>query len=115
MRTHRTLALAVAVAAGGLIVAGCSTSNTVDKADVESQAEEQLAAQVDADVTPDVSCPDDLDAEEGATMECELTVEGDDTVYPVSIEVTSVEDDTANFSIEVGDPAGGDTTTTTAG
>lgn len=113
MKIQRTLALAVAVAAGGLLVAGCSTTNSVSQSDVESQAEEQLAAQVDTGVTPDVSCPGDLDAEEGATMECELTVEGDDAVYPVSIEVTSVEDDTANFSIEVGDPAG--STTTTAG
>ena len=103
MTIPRTLAFTVAVAAGALLVAGCSTDNAVSQDEVEAQAEEQLASEVDG-AAPDVSCPGDLDAEEGATMECELTVEGDETVYPVSIEVTSVEGDTANFSIEVGEP-----------
>lgn len=113
MRTPRFLLVAGAVALGGLFLAGCSGENAVSQSDVESEAETQLAAQVDG-ATPDVSCPDDLTAEVDETMQCELTIEGDDTVYPVTITVTSVDGDQANFNIEVGDPAG-DTTATTAG
>ena len=113
MRTSRHLFLAGAVVLGGLFLAGCSGENAVSQSDVESEAETQLAAQVEG-ATPDVSCPGDLKAEVDETMECDLTVEGDDTVYPVTITVTSVDGDQANFNIEVGDPSG-DTTTTTAG
>ncbi|MBL8777148.1 MAG: DUF4333 domain-containing protein [Acidimicrobiales bacterium] len=111
MRTSRHLLLAGAVALGGLFLAGCSSENAVSQSDVETEAETQLAAQVEG-ATPDVSCPGDLTAEVDETMECELTIEGDDTVYPVTITVTSVDGDQANFNIEVGDPAGGSTTTT---
>lgn len=113
MRTLRHLFLIGALVLGGFLLAGCSVDKSVSQSDVESEAETQLAAQVDG-ATPDVSCPDDLKAEVDETMECDLTLEGDDTVYPVTIKVTSVEGDQANFSIEVGDPAGG-TTDTTAG
>ena len=110
MRTSRHLLLAGAVALGGLLLAGCS-ENAVSQSDVETEAETQLAAQVEG-ATPDVSCPGDLTAEGDETMECDLTGEGDDAVYPGTITVTSVEGDQANFNIEVGDPAGGSTTTT---
>jgi outer membrane murein-binding lipoprotein Lpp len=113
MRNFRNVILVAAVAVGGLLLSSCSSDQTVSQSDVESEAESQLAAQVDG-TNPSVSCPDDLKAEVDETMECDLTLEGDDTVYPVTIKVTSVEGDQANFSIEVGDPAGG-TTDTTAG
>ena len=87
MRTSRHLLLAGAVALGGLLLAGCS-ENAVSQSDVETEAETQLAAQVEG-ATPDVSCPGDLTAEVDETMECELTVEGDDAVYPVTIRPTS--------------------------
>jgi hypothetical protein len=92
---------ALVLAAG--LAAGCGDdTNTVSQAEVEQQAAAELAAAVGAD-EPNISCPGDLEAEVGATMECDLSVEGDDAVYPVYVEVTSVEGDTANFSVEVGD------------
>ena len=113
MRTTRNLLLAALLVGGGLFLAACSGDKSVSQEDVEQEASSQLAEQTGQDA-PDVSCPGDLKAEVDETMECELTVEGDDTVYPVTITVTSVDGDQANFNIEVGDPSG-DTTTTTAG
>lgn len=114
MRTIRNLFLAALLVGGGLFLAACSSEKSVSQADVEQEASSQLAEQT-GQAAPDVSCPGDLKAEVDETMDCELTVEGDDTVYPVTITVTSVDGDQANFSIEVGDPAGGTTDTTAAG
>ena len=97
---RRTL---LALAAGAAIV-GCSSGpGAVDKAEVEKVAATELAAQVGTDQLPDISCPDDLDAEVGATLTCELSVEGDDDVYPVEIEVTEVDGDDVKFDVQVDD------------
>ena len=50
---------------------------------------------------PTSSCPDDLEAEVGAETRCTLTAGDDPTEYGVTVTVTSVEDDTANFDVEV--------------
>ena len=101
---RRTL---LALAAGAALV-GCSSGpGAVDKAEVEKVAATELAAQVGVDELPDISCPDDLEAEVGTTMTCELSVEGDEDVYPVEIKVTSVDGDDVNFDVQVADaPAG---------
>lgn len=114
MRTIRNLFLAGLLVGGGLFLAACSSEKSVSQEDVEQEASTQLAEQ-SGETISDVSCPGDLKAEVDETMECDLTLEGDDTVYPVTITVTSVDGDQANFSIEVGDPSGGTTDTTAAG
>jgi len=48
-----------------------------------------------------VSCPDDLEAEVGATTRCTLSVGDDGDEYGVTVTVTSVKGDTANFDVEV--------------
>src|SRR5688500_13882681 len=94
--------------AGFTLVAAACGAGAVKEADVENAVAAQLAAETDQP-EPDVDCPDDLDAEVGATMECDLTVDGDDNVYPVTVKVTSIEDGKANYSVEVGEaPGGGD-------
>ena len=50
---------------------------------------------------PDISCPDELPAEVGAEARCTLTAGGDPTEYGVTVTVTSVEGDTADFDVEV--------------
>jgi len=89
-------------------ITGCSGSVSIGDSDVaESEVEtvvaEQLAATVDNGVTPNIDCPGDLKAEVGATITCTLTVDGDETSYPVTVEVTEVNDGAATFSAEVGE------------
>ena len=79
-------------------LAACSAS--VDKANVEQQISQQMAAQVGE--SPDsVTCPGDLPAEVGAKLECTLTEAGES--LPVTVTVTSIEGSTVNFDIQVAD------------
>ena len=91
--------LLVAAAAG---CSGGGGENLIAQEDLEQEVATQLAAAVDQP-EPNISCPGDLEAEVGATTECELSVDGDDAVYPVTVEVTSAEDGDAEFEIEVGE------------
>jgi hypothetical protein len=96
------LLLAVPLLALGL--AGCG-AGVLGASTVEEGAADALEEQVG--VRPEVSCPDDLAAEVGATTQCTLTAGDDPTEYPVTVTVTSIEGDSANFDVEVGDaPAG---------
>ena len=52
---------------------------------------------------PDVSCPDDLEAKVGAETTCTLTAGDDPTKYGVSVTVTSVDGETADFDVKVDD------------
>lgn len=97
----------IALVAGGLLaLAGCG-AGAIDQADLEANISEQLAEET-GEAAPDISCPGDLKAEVGATTECQLSVEGDDTTFPVAVEVTKVEDGVASYSVEVGEGEGGD-------
>ena len=88
----RTLALGLVAP---LLVA-CA-AGTVPESGVEERTREQLAAMHD-DVG-EVECPEDLEAEVGATMECMATIDG--VQRGVNIEVTAVEDDRAEWKINV--------------
>ncbi|MDQ2677876.1 MAG: DUF4333 domain-containing protein [Actinomycetota bacterium] len=107
MRTNRPATprlFALSIATLVIVLAGCSSGpGTLGRAEVESTAAEQLAATVESDVVPDISCPGDLEAEVGAAFVCELSVEGDDAVYEVDIEVTEMDGDRAHFDIQVAD------------
>lgn len=95
---RRRLLLAAPLLA--LALAACG-AGTLEAGTVEEGAADALEEQVG--IRPEVSCPDDLEAEVGATMECTLTAGDDPTEYPVTVTVSSVEGDTANFDVEVGD------------
>ena len=102
--SHRRLRALIAAPflAAGLAACG---SGSLAADDVATSAEDALEEQVGA--RPDVSCPDDLDAEVGAETRCMLTVDGDDQEYGVTVTVTSVEGETANFDVQVDEePAG---------
>jgi hypothetical protein len=89
----------VVVPAGAVLVAllaACGTA-TVPETGVEERTRERLASMHD-DVG-DVDCPEDLEAEVGATMECMATIDG--VERGVTIEVTGVEDDMAEWKIDV--------------
>ena len=83
-------------ACGGAVV---TAEETAEKA--EDALEEQIGAR------PEISCPDDLEAEEGAETRCTLTAGEDPTQYGVTVTVTSVEDDTVNFDVQVDDEPSG--------
>jgi hypothetical protein len=77
------------------LVLACSES--VPESGVEERTREQLAEMHD-DVG-EVACPEDLEAQVGATMECMATIGG--VQRSVTIEVTAVEDDRAEWKIDV--------------
>ncbi|MQA10671.1 MAG: DUF4333 domain-containing protein [Pseudonocardiaceae bacterium] len=92
--------LVVAVLAAGLAAAGCevSTTGSMPKAEVERQVTDELTKQVGQ--RPDkVECPEDLEAEVGTKMRCELTA--GNQKYGVNLNVTSAEDDRVRFGIKV--------------
>jgi mRNA-degrading endonuclease toxin of MazEF toxin-antitoxin module len=92
-----------ALAAAALVlVAGCSVSvstggpKTVAKADVASQISDKVNEK--AGHKPEsVTCPDDLKAEVGASLDCQMTDGGQ--TYGVNVSVTSVDGDKVNFDI----------------
>jgi hypothetical protein len=98
----RRLALFAVLPVAVLGLAGCG-AGSVPADDVASAAAQALQEQVGADVTPDISCPDDLEAEVGASTRCTLTAEGLDGEYGVTVTVNSVDGDKANFDVEVDD------------
>ena len=95
-RRRLLLPLAVPFLAAGLAACG---SSALAADDVAEGAEAALEAEVGA--RPNVSCPEDLAAEVGAETRCTLSVTGDDQEYGVTVTVTSVEGDTANFDVQV--------------
>jgi Domain of unknown function (DUF4333) len=100
---HFLVAIGIA-AAGGLGVAGCSASvggaPSVSRSTVENNVATTLAKQLNQPV-PKVVCPGDLAGSVGTVMYCSLTAQGSSVAYPVKVEVTSVNGDQVNYSIEV--------------
>ena len=99
----RRLGLLAAVPALLSGLAACSFSiggsDVLEAETVATEAEKALEEQVGS--RPDISCPDDLEAEVGAETRCTLTADGDPDEYGVTITVTAVEGDDAEFDIVV--------------
>jgi uncharacterized protein DUF4333 len=87
----RSLALGLLVP----LVVACS--ETVPESGVEDRTRELLSGMYD-DVG-EVDCDGDLEAEVGATKECAATIDG--VERGVTLEVTKVEDDTAEWKVDV--------------
>lgn len=93
-RIQRTRAarvgVAAAVALAGLTLAACG-GTTIDSADLEAELRDQLAADAGFDpANVSVSCPDDIEAEEGRELECTLIApDGDE----VRVDVTLTDDE----------------------
>jgi hypothetical protein len=83
----------------GVLALGLSAcAKTIDTADLEDQLVEEIAPQFDLDPA-DVSanCPDDIDAEEGAEVECTMSTSG---LADITVDVTLTDDD-GGFEAEV--------------
>jgi hypothetical protein len=50
---------------------------------------------------PEVTCPEDVEAEVGAQGRCTATAEGDSVGYAATVTVTSVTGDEAEFDVRV--------------
>jgi hypothetical protein len=72
--------------------------------DVATRAEDALEEQVG--VRPEISCPEDLPADVGASTRCTFTAGDDPTEYGVQVTVTSVDDEAVRFDVEVEDGPG---------
>jgi hypothetical protein len=87
-----------------LAAAGCGT-HTLSAATVARGAEDALEKEVGS--RPDVHCPRDLEAKQGARTRCTLTAPGDTTEYGVTVTVTSVDGATPDLQVQVDEqPAG---------
>lgn len=95
--TSKLIALA-AGAATATALTGCSIfGSSVPADEVEEKVAEEVESQTGTAVT--VDCPEDLEAEEGATLECELTSETEQNTVEVTVD--SVDDGTVNYSFLV--------------
>ena len=95
--TGRPRLLAVALLA---VVAPVACGSTVLPAD-EVAAGAEDALEEEAGSRPEVSCPEDLEAEVGAETRCLLTGEGLEGEDGVTVTVTAVEGDRAEFGVTV--------------
>jgi hypothetical protein len=84
-----------------LVLGACSTlfgGGSVSQEDLEKVVSDRLVPTLGG--RPDrVQCPERLEGEIGATARCGLTMDGDR--YRVSLQVTSVEDSTVSFDINL--------------
>ncbi|GAA4286139.1 DUF4333 domain-containing protein [Georgenia daeguensis] len=88
---------------GALVLAGCSGSRTVEPLAPEVVAEQIAdALQEEVGVRPVVACAEELEAEVGAEVVCDLTTEADpETIYPVTATVTAVDTETGQVDFDV--------------
>ncbi|HEY4630897.1 MAG TPA: DUF4333 domain-containing protein, partial [Blastococcus sp.] len=82
-------------------LSACGGTATLSSDEVATKAEDALEKQVGT--RPDISCPEDVKAEVGATTRCTLTAGDDPTEYGVSIKVKEVDGSNAKFDIQVDD------------
>lgn len=108
---RHVLAVIIAAAAGGWLVAGCNAHvsiggpSTVPRHAVETEVANQLARRVHQPV-PKVKCPRDLQAKVGTVMYCSLTAQGSATIYPVKVHVDSTSGGKVHFNIVVSKTSG---------
>jgi hypothetical protein len=74
---------------------------TVNKDDVAKQISDQLTQQFGR--TPDVTCPDNLKGDLGATTRCQLQDQGSTYGVTVTVTVTSVECGDVEYNFKVDD------------
>ena len=88
--------LVVLAASGALAGCGVETLTAGEVADdVATLLEEQVG------VRPEISCPEELPVEVGATTRCTLTAGEDPTEYGVTVTVEAVDDDEPEYGVEV--------------
>ncbi len=87
--------MALAAAAGLLILSGCSGSSTLDSGKLQDEITSEVQAVVPEGTAVSVVCPSDVALQSGATTECTMTV----AEQPATVVVTQ-EDDQGNVVFE---------------
>lgn len=82
-----------------MLLAACGDPE-IQKGDVEKSAMKTLTAAVGKE-SPPITCPGNLKAKVNEKLTCAIDVDG--KTYDVAVTVTSVENSTANFKVEVAD------------
>lgn len=96
-RRHAT---AVGAALAVWLLAACG-GDSIDADDLSEEVSTELG-ELRGVEPPDVSCPDELESEVGATTTCLLTAEDGSTI-DVNVEVTEVDGNDVSFDIQVAD------------
>lgn len=105
--TARTLLMSIF-----LTTSACSASvsvggsGSVDKAEIEKQGKAFLEDQGGVTAGYELTCPDDLDAEEDAEMTCTIVYESGHE-QDLFVSVTSVDGSDVNFHFETGEVSEG--------
>ena len=86
------------VLAAPLALAACG-ADTVPAGEVADDVATLLEEQVG--VRPEISCPEELPVEVGATTRCTLTAGEDPIEYGVTVTVEAVDDDEPEYGVEV--------------
>ncbi len=76
-------------------------ADSIPAPDVAEAAEDLLEEEVG--VRPEVTCPDDVEAEVGAETRCTLTADDDPTEYGVTVTLASLDDEKPGWSVQVDD------------
>lgn len=82
------------------LVAGCG-ADPIPAPDVAEAAEDLLEAEIG--FRPEISCPDDVEAEVGTSTRCTLTAGDDPTEYGVTVTLATLEEDEPGWSVQVDD------------
>ncbi|PFG37858.1 uncharacterized protein DUF4333 [Georgenia soli] len=117
MRRTGRAARRVSVVLATLALVACSGGRSVEPLAPDVVAEKIAdALEEEVGVRPVVACSEELPAEVGAELVCDLTTAGaPETIYPVTATVTSVDPDTGEvkFDVSVADaPEGSEGPTT---
>ena len=99
---HRILSRSLVLVTAGAALAGCGMLGpaSVPADEVETQVSDKLTELV-GQTPEEISCPEDLQAEEGAEMTCVLS-DGGQTI-DVTVTVTRVDGGDVEFDIQVAD------------
>jgi hypothetical protein len=90
---------AATIILGSGLIAGCTTTYTLEEAQLEEQAEAALAPQFEGEA-PTIDCPGDVTAEVGATATCTASLGGETATALITI--TSVDDEgQVEFDVEI--------------
>jgi hypothetical protein len=91
---HRLLVVVPVLAC----LAACG-ADPIPAPDVAQAAEDLLEEEIG--FRPEVTCPDDVEAEVGASTRCTLTAGDDPTEYGVTVTLAALEEDEPGWSVQV--------------